>query len=154
VLRWRRQADDSSAGHAACASQPRKAAARSAPGYAADPERARRRDESRSPIRVVGAVFAPEIGAAASAAWNSVRAAAKNVSIDGPSPGAWYANGRIVGLRWKQSQWGIRLDLHPMKGDPTNTPVLHLNVGPLGRGEAGHITLYDPRWFTSGGGGE
>jgi hypothetical protein len=60
----------------------------------------------------------------------------------------WYANGRIFGLRWKQSQWGIRLDLHPLKGDPTNTPVLHLNIGPLGRGEAGHIRLFDPRWLT------
>jgi len=74
----------------------------------------------------------------------------KNITIDGPSPGARYMNGRIVGVRWKQSQWGIRLDIHPLKGDPTNTPVLHLNVGPLGRGEAGHIILFDPRWFGQG----
>jgi hypothetical protein len=84
---------------------------------------------------------------AASASWNSVRNAARNISVDGPSPGVWHANGRIFGLRWKQSQWGVCLDLHPLKRDPTNTPVLDLNVGPLGRGEADHIPLFDPRWF-------
>lgn len=35
----------------------------------------------------------------------------------------------------------------PYKGDPTNTPILHLNVGNLSRGESSHITLYDPRWL-------
>ena len=71
----------------------------------------------------------------------------KNLSFDGPQPGLRHANGRIFGVRWKRSQWGIRLDLHSMKGDPTNTPVLHFNIGPLGRGEANHIPIYDPRWF-------
>lgn len=73
-----------------------------------------------------------------------------NISVDGTSAGAWHANGRILGMRWKESQWGIRLDLHPMKGDPTNTPVLHINAGPLGRGEASHIPLFNPRWFRRG----
>jgi len=72
----------------------------------------------------------------------------RNVSVDGPSPGLWHGNGRIIGLRWRQSQWGIRLDLHPLKGDPT--PILHLNIGPLGRGESNHIILFDPRWFRVG----
>jgi hypothetical protein len=71
---------------------------------------------------------------------------AKNTSVDGPSAGLAYMNGRIVGVRWKNSQFGVRLDLHPIPGSGA-TPVLHLNVGPLGRGEADHITIFDPRWI-------
>ncbi len=74
-----------------------------------------------------------------------------NLSFDGPSPGIWHANGRIFGVRWKKSKWGVRLDLHPLKGDPTHTPVLHLNVGPLSRSESRHIKLFDPKWFRFGG---
>jgi RHS repeat-associated protein len=70
----------------------------------------------------------------------------RNISIDGPSPGLAYGNGRIVGFRWNQSQFGIRLDLHPITPG-SKTPVLHLNIGPPGRGEAGHIPIFDPRWF-------
>lgn len=92
-------------------------------------------------------VIVPATEAAVPAAAVAVKKLVKNVSVDGPSPGVWHANGRILGLRWKSSEWGIRLDLHPMKGDPSNTPILHLNVGPLGRGEASHITLFDPRWL-------
>ena len=69
----------------------------------------------------------------------------KNISVDGPSPGVWHANGRIVGVRWKHGQWGIRLDLQPIDG--SGTAVLHLNIGRLGRGESAHIPLFDPRWF-------
>ena len=69
----------------------------------------------------------------------------KNISIDGPSAGLWHAQGRIIGLRWKESKWGVRLDLHGMRGDPTNTPVLHINYGPLNKGESNYIILYDPR---------
>lgn len=104
----------------------------------------------------VAAVVAVEAGAVAAVrytyriVWINGKKFVKNISVDGPSPGVWFANGRIFGLRWKESQWGIRLDLHPMKGDPTNTPVLHLNIGPPGRGEAGHLTLFNPNWFKWG----
>jgi hypothetical protein len=74
----------------------------------------------------------------------------RNLSFDGPDKGARYANGRLFGIRWKQSQWGVRLDIHPYKGDPTNTPILHINYGPLGRGEAAYLTLFDPRWLGGG----
>lgn len=97
-------------------------------------------------VLATGAVGYEAVGGAAGVAVGA-RALRKNISFDGPSPGAAYANGRLFGVRWKQSQWGIRLDLHPYKGDPTNTPILHLNVGRLSRGEASHITLFDPRWL-------
>jgi hypothetical protein len=71
----------------------------------------------------------------------------ENISVDGPAPGLWHLNGRIVGVRWKKSQWGIRLDLQPMKGDPTDTPVLHVNVGSLKPGESVHIKIFDPKWI-------
>lgn len=71
----------------------------------------------------------------------------KNTSFDGPSPGIWRANGRIAGVRWKKSQWGARLDLHPLPGSPN--PILHINYGPLSRGEAAHVRLWDPiDWWT------
>lgn len=71
----------------------------------------------------------------------------KNTSFDGPSPGVWYANGRVFGVRWKSSEWGARLDLHPLPGSPN--PTLHINFGPPARGEAGHIPLWDPvDWWT------
>jgi len=97
-------------------------------------------------VAAAGAIGYEAVGGVARIAVGA-RTLRRNISIDGPSPGAAYANGRLFGFRWKQSQWGIRLDLHPYKGDPTNTPILHLNVGNLSRGESSHITLYDPRWL-------
>ncbi|HUD41089.1 MAG TPA: hypothetical protein VMR06_03735 [Dokdonella sp.] len=73
---------------------------------------------------------------------SGVKNAWKNISFDGPSPGAAHANGRLLGVRWKGGQWGARLDLHPINSG--NIPILHINIGPLGRGEANHIVLFDP----------
>jgi RHS repeat-associated protein len=93
--------------------------------------------------------LAPEVGLALGAIATKTKEVARNVSIDGPSPGGWHANGRIIGFRWKGSEWGVRLDLHPMKGDPTNTPVLHINYGSMKRGaESNHVVIFDPRWLT------
>ncbi len=72
----------------------------------------------------------------------------RNLSFDGPSPGVWHANGRIAGVRWRNSEWGARLDLHPLPGSPN--PILHINYGPLSRGEAAHIRLWDPiEWWNA-----
>jgi hypothetical protein len=72
----------------------------------------------------------------------------RNLSFDGPSPGVWHANGRIAGVRWRNSEWGARLDLHPLPGSPN--PILHINYGPLSRGEAAHIRLWDPiQWWNA-----
>ena len=79
-------------------------------------------------------------------AWNGAKYAWKNTNFDGPEPGAFYLNGRIVGVRWKQSQWGARLDVHPLPGSG-GRPVLHINYGPLGKGEAAHVKLFDPNWL-------
>jgi RHS repeat-associated protein len=83
--------------------------------------------------------------AALSAGLAGVKGAWKNLSFDGPSPGGLHANGRLAGVRWKGSQWGMRLDLHPINSG--KTPILHINFGPPGRGEAAHIVLFDPRWI-------
>ena len=100
---------------------------------------------------IIAAPYVVEVAtsAAASRVYSAVGKELKNVSVDGPSSGLRHGNGRVVGFRWKKSQWGIRLDLHPLSGDPTHTPVLHINIGGPGRGEAGHIPLFDPRWFRS-----
>jgi hypothetical protein len=88
-----------------------------------------------------GAAYGPAVCGAGRQLW-------KNLSFDGPSPGVWRANGRIVGVRWKTSQWGARLDLHPLPGSPN--PILHINYGPLSRGEAAHIPLWDPiKWWNA-----
>lgn len=86
------------------------------------------------------------LGTAARWAWNGGKYVWKNTSFDGPSPGAYYLNGRIVGVRWKQSQFGVRLDVHPLPGS-AGRPVLHLNYGPPGKGEASHVVLFDPNWL-------
>ena len=135
-------------------SGPGESAARGAEALLTDPDISDETKETTALVvggtaaaaTVVG--VAPELAAASVAVVSRIKNVAKNISVDGPTPGVWHANGRIFGVRWKQSEWGIRLDLHPLKGDPTNTPVLHLNMGPLGRGEAGHFTIFDPRWFS------
>jgi RHS repeat-associated protein len=71
-----------------------------------------------------------------------------NLFFDGPSPGLLHANGRIFGMRWKGGQWGVRLDLHPLNYDPT--PVLHLNIGSLAKGESAHVPIFDPKWLGLG----
>lgn len=89
---------------------------------------------------------APYAAAATSGLISSAKGLYKNLSFDGPSAGAWHANGRLFGVRWKQSQWGARLDLHPLKHSG-KTPILHINFGPPSRGEAAHLILFDPRWI-------
>lgn len=82
-------------------------------------------------------------GASAGAGRFAIGSAWRNLSFDGPSAGLANGNGRIFGIRWRQSQWGIRLDYHPLDG--SGVSVLHINYGALNRGEATHIVLYDPR---------
>lgn len=93
----------------------------------------------------LGGAAARLLGAAGKWVWNGAKYVWRNTSFDGPSPGAYHLNGRIVGFRWKQSQWGARLDIHPI--DPGGPPVLHINYGPLGKGEAAHVKLLDPTWL-------
>lgn len=88
---------------------------------------------------------APYAAAASSGLIAGTKSAWKNLSFDGPSPGALHANGRLFGVRWKGGQWGVRLDLHPINSG--STPILHINYGPAARGEAAHVVLFDPRWI-------
>jgi len=110
--------------------------------------------EDRTFASALGATGQPEVREAgiggllargAKWAWNGAKYVWRNTNFDGPSPGAYHLNGRIAGVRWKQSQWGARLDIHPL--DPGGPPVLHINYGPLGKGEAAHVKLFDPRWL-------
>ncbi|WP_191862954.1 RHS repeat-associated core domain-containing protein [Stenotrophomonas sp. AS012628] len=87
----------------------------------------------------------PYLAAASSPIARGVANTWKNLSFDGPSPGGLHANGRLAGVRWKGGQWGIRLDLHPIRSE--GTPILHINYGPANRGEAAHLVLFDPRWI-------
>jgi hypothetical protein len=89
---------------------------------------------------------APYVAAGTAAASRQARNVWNNLSFDGPSAGAYYLNGRILGVRWKESQFGVRLDVHPLPGSG-GSPVLHINYGPLGKGEANHIVLFDPNWL-------
>lgn len=79
-----------------------------------------------------------------------------NLSFDGPNIGfSSYGNGRIAGVRWKGGAYGIRLDFHPLP-ESNGISVLHLNFGPAGRGEAGHLILdphYWGHWGESNGSG-
>jgi RHS repeat-associated protein len=94
----------------------------------------------------IGAAAAPYLAAGAAAAARGARSIWKNLSFDGPSPGAYYLNGRIAGVRWKESQFGLRLDIHPLPGSG-GRPVLHINYGPLAKGESNHLVLFDPNWL-------
>jgi RHS repeat-associated protein len=90
-------------------------------------------------IGVAALVAGPEIAALATTA---VSKQLKNISIDGPSPGLAYANGRVFGIRYKGGQFVIRLDLHPVKGS-NGSPVLHINYGSSSNAENHHITIVD-----------
>lgn len=92
---------------------------------------------------------APYVAAASGGLIAGTKGAWRNLSFDGPSPGGLHANGRLLGVRWKGGQWGVRLDLHPINSG--STPILHINFGPLARGEAAHLILFDPRWIKKGG---
>ncbi len=99
-------------------------------------------------IVAVGTVAALEGGGflwASTAA--GIRYAWKNVRVDGPSAGLAYANGRVVGISWRGSNLNVRLDYAPIPGSK-GTPVLHINFGKSGRGQAPHIVIWDPRWYT------
>ncbi len=78
---------------------------------------------------------APTVGS-----WS--RQQAKNISIDGPSPGLAYLNGRIFGMRWKGGQFNFRLDLHPLKNS-NGSPILHINYGSSADAENNHVPLLD-----------
>ncbi|MET4616211.1 uncharacterized protein RhaS with RHS repeats [Stenotrophomonas sp. 2619] len=92
---------------------------------------------------------APYVAAASGGLIAGTKGAWRNLSFDGPSPGGLHANGRLLGVRWKGGQWGVRLDLHPINSG--STPILHINFGPPARGEAAHLILFDPRWIKKGG---
>jgi RHS repeat-associated protein len=88
-----------------------------------------------------------QIRLAAAAALKKAGDVCRNISIDGPSPGVWYGNGRIIGFRWKGGEWGARLDLHPMPGSG-GRPILHGHIGPMG--EHNPIPIADPvQWWNS-----
>ena len=91
----------------------------------------------------------PYVVAASSGLWSGARSTWRNLSFDGPSAGGMHGNGRLLGVRWRGGQWGMRLDLHPINSG--STPILHINYGPVGRGEAAHLVLFDPRWLRRGG---
>ena len=79
---------------------------------------------------VVGGIFTapfggPFIRVGAKAA-NGARRVWRNVSIDGFSKGLKYANGRVFGLRYRNTP-RFRLDLHP---NPSPTR-LHMHFGDL-----------------------
>jgi len=91
----------------------------------------------------IGIEAGPAVVGAVSTA---IRSAKANLSVDGPDKGFMsYGNGRILGVRWKGGQWGIRLDFHPLP-ETEGVSVLHLNFGATGRGEAAHLIL-DPHWY-------
>ncbi|WP_396617476.1 RHS repeat-associated core domain-containing protein [Lysobacter soli] len=71
----------------------------------------------------------------------------KNLRFDGPSPGLAYANGRVFGVSLRGSNVNVRLDYAPIPGSK-GVPVLHLNFGKSGRGQAPHLVIWDPRWYT------
>lgn len=91
---------------------------------------------ARAGVEAVKAAGGRVVGAATAAAtW-----LAKNVKVEGPSPGLAYMNGRIVGVTIA-GKFNIRLEIAPIPGSGKD-PVLHLNIGPSGRGKSPHIPLW------------
>ena len=82
--------------------------------------------------RQAGAVTNPKVIAGWYAASAGAALLVRNVQLDGPSPGVYYGNGRVFGVR--VGPLGIiRVDLHPIDGV---LPILHIHVFSFG-GEHG-----------------
>lgn len=91
------------------------------------------------------------IGMLGRAAFLGAGVFARNVSIDGPNKGfLLHGNGRIIGMRWKGGQFGIRLDFHPLPGTQGQS-VLHLNWGSSATSENNHLILVEPNGLPGGG---